>query len=134
MSSLSSDVTVTVDQTLTSIKVSPAQVTVGAGATLPLSAEAGDLFGNPMSPRPIFAWSLASGTGSVSQASGVYSAPPAAGSAVVEATSGGIHGTASVAVAPPIILLAKVLYRDSNDWKSGMVLACLTSGSNGGTS
>lgn len=113
-----SDVTVNVDQTLTSIKVSPATVTVGAGTTQPYTAQAGDQFGNPMSTRPGFTWSLAGGTGSVNSATGLYSAPGAAGSAVVEASSSGVHGTASVTVAPPS---ATVRYTDSNDWKSGFV-------------
>ncbi len=99
--SATSDVTVNVDQTPTSIKVSPLTVKVGAGTTQPFTAQAGDQFGNPMSPQPGFTWSLAGGTGSVNSATGVYSAPEAAGSAVVEASSGGIHGKASVTVAPP---------------------------------
>jgi len=113
-----SDVTVTVDQTLTSIKVRPPTATVGVGTTQPFTAQAGDQFGNPMSPQPGFAWSLASGIGSVNSTTGVYSAPGAGGAAVVEASSSGVHGTASVTVAPPS---ATVRYTDSNDWRSGFV-------------
>jgi len=89
-----------------------------ATVTAIASQQAGDQFGKPMSPQPGFTWSLAGGTGSVNSATGLYSAPGAAGSAVVEASSGGVHGTASVTVAPPS---ATVRYTDSNDWKSGFV-------------
>ena len=116
-----SDVTVKVDQTLTSIKVSPAKVTVGAGTTQTFTAQADDQFGNPMSPQPGLTWSLAAGTGSVNSATGLYSAPAEAGSAVVEASSGSTHGTASVIVAPPSGLPATIRYTESNDWKSGFV-------------
>ena len=123
-----SEVTVTVDQTLTSIKVSPQTATVAAGTTQPFTAQAGDQFGNPMSPEPGFTWSLAGGTGSVNSATGLYSAPGATGAAVVEASSAGVPGTASVTVTPPGGTVAPpggpsatVRYTDSNDWKSGFV-------------
>ena len=117
----SSDVTVEVDQTLMSIKVIPAAATVEVGTTQPFAAQAGDQFGNLMSPQPPLTWSLAGGTGSVNPATGLYSAPAGAGSAVVEASSGGDHATASVTVAPPASPIATIRYTDSNDWKSGFV-------------
>ena len=116
-----SDVVVNVDQTLTSIKVSPPAATVAASSARPFTAQADDQFGNSMSPQPSFAWSLATGIGSVNPATGVYSAPGAAGSAVVEASSGGVQGTAGVTVAVPSGPSATVRYADSNDWKSGFV-------------
>ena len=51
-----------------------------------------------MTTQPTFAWSLVSGgVGSVSS-SGLYTAPSTTGSATVQATSGGITGTATVTV------------------------------------
>ena len=119
-----SDVTVNVVQTLSSIKVSPSVVTVAAGATQSFTAQVDDQFGNEdLLPLP-FTWSLASGIGSIDALAGVYTAPEEAGSAVVKATFAGISGTASVTVTPPNQgggLSATVHYTDSNDWRKGFV-------------
>src|SRR5262249_7308718 len=70
-----SSVTVSVNQTLTSIAVSPATATVADGATQQFAASGSDQFGNVLSTQPAFSWSLASsGVGSVTS-SGLYTAP-----------------------------------------------------------
>ena len=92
-----SSVTVVVNQTLTAIALTPAAVTLSGGATQQFSAQGRDQFGQALTTQPAFAWSLASGVGSVSS-SGLYTAPAAAGSAVVQATSGAVSATANVTV------------------------------------
>ena len=94
--SSSSSVSVTVNQTWTSIVVTPASSTVNEGGTQQFSASALDQFGLAMASQPTFNWSL-SGVGSLSS-SGLYTAPGNTGSATVTATSGSFSATASVTV------------------------------------
>jgi hypothetical protein len=89
-------VTTTLSQTLTSIVLSPATVSLAAGATQQFTATAKDQFGNPMSPQPAFTWAL-SGVGTLS-GSGLYTAPSTSGTATVTASVGGVSGMASVTV------------------------------------
>ena len=96
LSTTSGSVSVTVNQTLTGIAVTPGTANLVLGGTQQFSAVAFDQFGNAMAAQPTFTWGLASGAGSINS-SGLYTAS-AAGSASVQATSGGISGTASVAV------------------------------------
>jgi len=51
-----SQVTVTTNQTLTSIKVSPASATVSPGGQQQLTAQTLDQYGNPMAQQPTFTW------------------------------------------------------------------------------
>ncbi len=128
-----SEVSVTVDQTITSIEVSPSTATVAAGASRSLTAQARDQFGALLSPQPSFAWSIASGIGSINAATGVYVAPGGEGTATVQASSGGVRGLASVTVtapatsAPPTAAsaAATVQYTEAADWKSGFVGAIM---------
>jgi hypothetical protein len=93
-----SSVNVTVNQTLTSLAVTPGSVTLNNGGTQQFSAQARDQFGTVLAVQPAFTWALASGVGSVGTA-GLYTAPATGtGSAVVRATSGAVGGTASVTV------------------------------------
>ena len=92
-----SSVTVVVDQTLTSITVTPSPVNVDPNATRQLTATAFDQFGNSMSPQPTFTWTLVSGGGTLSS-TGLYTAPSSGTLAVVRATAGGVSATASVFV------------------------------------
>ena len=91
-----------VQQTLTSIAVSPASAKVLTGASQQYTATARDQSGNPMATQPAFTWSV-NGGGSIG-ASGLFTAGSTAGGQfTVTATSGGVTGTASVTVtsAPP---------------------------------
>ena len=98
----------TANQTLSSIAVTPAAARVAPGKTEQFTATAYDQYGDPMATQPTFTWSLASGVGSVNSSSGLYTAPAATGSAGVQATSGGLSGTASVTVTnvPPTVATA----------------------------
>jgi hypothetical protein len=96
--SVTSSVSATVDQTLTSISVSPATKTLNENQTQQFSALGYDQFGNAMASQPSFTWSKAFGVGSVSS-QGLFTAPYGTGSASVTATSGSVSGSASITVA-----------------------------------
>jgi hypothetical protein len=96
--SVTSDVSVTVNQVLTRITVAPATAAVPAGGTRQFTAAALDQFGQALATQPAVTWSLASGVGAVST-TGLYSAPVlTGGGAVVRAASGAVSGTATVTV------------------------------------
>jgi hypothetical protein len=95
---VTSDVSVTVNQTLTSIVVTPSPATVVVSTTQQFAATARDQFAQPMSPQPVFTWSV-SGGGTIN-GSGLFTAGATPGGPhTVTATSGAISGTASVTVA-----------------------------------
>jgi len=101
-----SSVTVTVNQTLTSVRVTPGTASLADGASQQFSATGEDQFGSAMSVQPGFSWTLAKGSvGSINN-NGQYTAPNSGtGTATVQATSGSITGTATVSlkVLPPVI-------------------------------
>ena len=92
-----SSVSVTVSQTLASIRVSPASATMSENGSQQFTATGYDQFGVTMASQPAFTWTLPTGTGSIST-TGVYSAVPTTGTATVAATSGSISGSAMVSV------------------------------------
>src|SRR5262249_49490180 len=71
--STTSDVSATVTQTLTSISVAPATVTVSNGATQQFTALAQDQFGNALAAS--FTWSIDGGGVGTVDSSGLYTAP-----------------------------------------------------------
>jgi hypothetical protein len=94
---VTSSVAVTVAQTLTAIRVSPATATVPTGATQQFTASALDQFGNAMNLQPAFTWA-ATGGGVIS-ASGLFTAGPVPGTGFgVSASAGGRSGAATVTV------------------------------------
>ncbi len=97
-------VTVTVDQTLTTIDVSPASQTLDENQTQQFTATGKDQFGDVMATQPSFTWTELSGVGGI-DSTGLFTAPYGTGSAVIEATSGSVNGTASITInnAPPTI-------------------------------
>jgi subtilase family serine protease len=108
---VTSSTTVTVQQTLTSVGVTPASVTLATGATQQFQATANDQFGKPMATQPTFTWSV-TGVGTISS-TGLYTAPGSSGTATVKATGAGLSGTAAVTVsgvpAAPTNLTAKAV-------------------------
>jgi hypothetical protein len=85
--SSSSSVTVTVNQTLTSLTVSPAPAGVARGGTVQFSVTgAGDQFGMSMTAPATVTWSLSSGGGMLSSM-GLYTAPAGGTVATVTATA-----------------------------------------------
>jgi hypothetical protein len=94
---VASAVSVTVNQTLTSIVITPSSATVQASATQQFTATARDQFAANMASQPSFAWTV-SGGGSVST-SGLFTAGTSAGGPfTLQAASGGINGAATVTV------------------------------------
>ncbi|MBA4388411.1 MAG: hypothetical protein C0404_10555 [Verrucomicrobia bacterium] len=95
--SVASSVGVTVNQTLTSIVVTPASASIYTGTTQQFSASARDQFGTALTAQPSFAWTAAGG-GTISS-SGLFTAGSTNGGPfTVTASSGGKSGTASVTV------------------------------------
>jgi hypothetical protein len=107
ISSTTSSVNVTVEQTLTSVSVAPASVDLAPDGTQQFTATALDQFGNPMTSQPTFTWSLApTSDGSISS-TGLYTAPDSTGTATILATADTIYiGTASATVddTPPTVV------------------------------
>ncbi len=73
--SATSTVNVTVNQTLTSIAVTPGTATLVENGKQQFTAVGYDQFGQVLASQPAFTWSQVSGVGSVS-AAGLYTAPP----------------------------------------------------------
>ena len=88
--------TFTVDNTLASIAVSPSLETLSAGASEQFTAVADNQYGIALSPQPALTWTVVGG-GSINSGTGLYTPPYADGSATVQAASGAISGSASVA-------------------------------------
>jgi regulation of enolase protein 1 (concanavalin A-like superfamily) len=72
--SVTSAVTVSVNQTETSITLTPAVSTISVNGTTQFTVRALDQFGGTMTVQPAFTWSVLSGLGSIST-SGKYTAP-----------------------------------------------------------
>jgi uncharacterized repeat protein (TIGR01451 family) len=85
-------------QTLSSIVVSPAAVSLFLGATQQFSAVALDQIGLPMANQPTITWSVVTGgSGGTITPSGLYTASSTnTGNDTVRATSGSVVGTATV--------------------------------------
>jgi hypothetical protein len=92
-----SAVSVTVNQTLTSIVVSPASATVATAGTQQFTASARDQVATALTAQPAMTWSVTGG-GTITS-SGLFTAGSTAGGPfTVKATSGSVSGTASVTV------------------------------------
>ncbi len=85
-STVTSTVDVTVDQSLTSLIVTPGSAVVAGGTTQQFSVGGLDQFSQPMAVSPL--WSVVAGGGTI-DGSGLYTPPYADGSATVQAASGG---------------------------------------------
>lgn len=138
---VSSDVTITVQQTLTSVAITPAKPGVADGGTQQFQATALDQFKNAMSIQPTsWVWKLTSGAGSLSS-SGLYTAPASGtGTATIQATAAGLIGSASLTFGPtpaaPSMLNAVVIsspqvnlsWRDNSSNETGFILQRSTNG------
>ena len=93
--SVSFATTVIVNQTLTSIAVSPNTASVLQGATQQFTPQALDQFRQPMANQQVFTWSASGGT---INASGLFTAPSSGSSCTVTAKSGTVTGTATVTI------------------------------------
>jgi hypothetical protein len=95
--SATSSVSVTVDQTLKTIAVTPTTTWLVENQTNQLAAVGQDQFGNAMATQPSVTWDVGSGVGMVSSG-GLYTAPGSTGSATVTASSGAVAGSATITV------------------------------------
>ena len=95
--STTSSVSVTVNQTLASIVVTPLTAALIANQTQQFSASGYDQFGSVLASQPAFTWAATPGVGSIN-ASGLYTAPATAGSATITASSGSTSGSSSVSI------------------------------------
>ena len=94
-SNLTFSVTATVNQTLSSLTVSPSSTSLQMGATQQFTAQELDQFHNAMATQPTFTWSASAGTITTA---GLYTAPGTAGTATVSAKSGTLSGSASLTI------------------------------------
>ena len=94
---VTSSVGVMVDQTLTRIAVTPPSVTLRRGYQQQFVASAFDQFGQSMTGSQTYTWSLVSGIGIITS-TGLYKAPKQTGSAVIQASSGGVSARATITI------------------------------------
>ena len=114
--STTSSLTVTVQQTLTGLVLSPGVVSMATGAKQRFTAAGLDQFGQAMAvPSPV-AWS-AVGRGSIN-GSGMYKAPSSPGSTTIKATSGGLQASLAFKVVRSR-LSASVSFANTDDWGTG---------------
>jgi alpha-L-arabinofuranosidase len=99
-----STVAVTVNQTLTSVAVTPATASIFDGQTSQFTAVADDQFGNALAVQPAIIWTVDSGAVGTIGSTGLYAAP-ASGPATdtVRAAAGSVSGTASATVILSVI-------------------------------
>ena len=97
--STSSTVSVTVNQVVSSITLTPAVGNLSSNGTEQLTAQALDQFGIAMATQPAFTWSMASGGGTVST-TGRYTAPAFGTLATVKAAYSTFSATAQIGVVP----------------------------------
>jgi hypothetical protein len=114
--SVTSQVTVVVNQAIKSLAVTPNAVTLNRGGKLQFTAKAYDQFGKVMAVQPALTWTATLGTITTG---GLFTAPNASAFATITCRSGTISGTATVnitnraptvaaaAVASPSIVTAK---------------------------
>ncbi len=94
-----SSVTVTVNQTASSVAVTPASATVAFSATQPFTASLKDQFSAALAVQPTATWSLSATTSGTLSSTGLFTANTTTGGPyTVTATSGGKTSTANVTV------------------------------------
>jgi len=114
---VTSQVTVIVSQTLTSIQVTPGSATVAPGGTSQFSATELDQFGNAMAKQPTFTWSLSSSSAGTLSSTGLFTAgSSASGSVTVKAVAGSLTGSATVTIASTSVLLQDNFSAGGGNW------------------
>ena len=96
--SVASSVVVTVSPTATSVLVTPSAANLSAGASQQFAAVGLDQFGAALATQPTFTWTASVGS---MTSTGLFTAPAAAGSVLVTATSGTLTGSVVVGVNAP---------------------------------
>jgi RHS repeat-associated protein len=112
----SSTTTVTVNQTVTALVVSPStNVVINPGLTKPFVATTRDQFNALMSPQPVPTWTVTAGSGTIGS-DGIYLAGEP-GSVTVTATSGVAAGSVTLRVNSAPVLSGPVTITPSIDGK-----------------
>jgi hypothetical protein len=126
---VTSDVSVNVQQTLIQVAVTPGSATVAVGGVQQFTASGLDQFGQAMNPQPGFNWSV-SGGGTVN-ASGLFTAGAVEGGPhTLTVTSGTLNATASITVtAAPSGLVAAYAFSEL----SGTAVTDSSASGNNGT-
>jgi subtilase family serine protease len=111
-----SQVTVSIAQTLTSVSVSPGSATVAPSGTQQFTAQAVDQFGNAMTQQPTFSWTVSNTSlGSISS-SGLFTAGKTTGSLTVQATASGHTNSASVTIASSSVAFTDNFSNGASQW------------------
>ena len=95
--SVTSPAAVQVNQTASSMAITPNLSTIAPGASQPFAATQFDQFGNVMATQSPVTWSMNSGLGTITGA-GVYTALYTTGSATVSATAGSLAANESFTI------------------------------------
>ncbi|MGA2063196.1 MAG: LamG-like jellyroll fold domain-containing protein, partial [Thermoguttaceae bacterium] len=95
--STTNTLTLTVNQTLTTITVAANGGAIVKSTWQQCTATAYDQFGVAMTTQPTFTWSVVSGGGSITSA-GLYAAPSSAAAPVVKAASSSVYGLLTLSV------------------------------------
>ena len=96
--SVTSQVSVTVQQVLSRITVTPGSVSLAAGRTQQFAATEWDQFGHPLTSPQKVTWSFVSGGHNTLTSLGLFTASATPGSVLVQASAAGIRGTAVVTI------------------------------------
>ena len=99
-------VIVSVNQSLTSIVVTPAGPTIAPAANQQFLAVGYDQFGAAMVVQPTITWSTTSGVGTINSSTGLYSASATDLNAGIRATSGSVFGSTIVTITNQAPLIA----------------------------
>ena len=94
--SVSSDVSVTLSQSLAAAVINPVSPTIAVGAQQQFTVQTVDQFGKAMASQPAFTWAASSGT--MNAATGLYTAPATAGTVTITASSGSITATTTATI------------------------------------
>ena len=131
MLTTTSTVDVVVDQTITSISVSPGDASVRQNRTQQFTATAKDQFGNTVSNAAI-TWSVQPNGGTIG-ATGLYTAPGTLGAYTVTATAGAASGVANVTVIEdPAPTVATAASASPNPTSSGQTQLSVLGADDGG--
>jgi hypothetical protein len=112
---------VVVQQTATSVVVTPANVTVGKGDAQQFAASVRDQFNMPLATQPSVTWS-ASGGGSI-VADGTFTASTVGGPFTITASSGALYGSVTVTISGETFAHWQTAHFSSEEIAAGIAAA-----------
>jgi len=105
---------------MTSLAIAPSSVTVHYNQTQVLTAEAQDVFENPVVPQPSVTWSISPAAGASIDASGRFTSFVTSGAYIVTAQSGAFSQTIAVTVEPSSPADFSALRVYPSPWRSNL--------------